>query len=266
MSNEENKKSIHPSPITNTQSLNETKKKTLKQKLIKIITVYVPMALLLVFAFGFFFFFPVKVPTGAMLNTVLIGDHLLISRRVNDLKRGDVVVFRYPKDPSISYIKRIIGLPGETILIRSPKVFINGQELPEKHLLVSSSFDDYAASLSVMETKQSPLQATYQVYYLEYETNEEELLENALMGQKFAVNEPFQIPQDQYFVMGDNRDNSQDSRYWGTVPKDYIIGRAGFVYYSFDISKDSSGNTSSGNFIVDLFTRTRWNRLGTSIK
>jgi len=266
MKNKEDNQTIEPLPITNTPAPNIAKKKTIKEKLIKIITVYVPMALLLVFAFGFFFFFPVKVPTGAMLNTVLIGDHLLISRRVNNLKRGDVVVFRYPKDPSISYIKRIIGLPGETILIRSPKVFINGQELPEKHLLVSSSFDDYAASLSIIETKQSPLQATYQVYYSEYDTNEEELLENVLMGQKFAVNEAFQIPQDQYFVMGDNRDNSQDSRYWGTVPKDYIIGRAGFVYYSFDISKDSSGNTSSGNFIIDLFARTRWSRIGTSIK
>ncbi|MCS6885728.1 MAG: signal peptidase I [Acidobacteriota bacterium] len=227
----------------------------------------------------------VKVPTGSMLNTILIGDHLLVNKFIfgmdglglsqilpqRPIRRGDIIVFKYPKDPNTNYVKRVIGLPGETIEIKGHKVFINGNELPENRFaaevhLGAQSLPDTNAPLDVTSVETTP-QATYNVYYssqtLSSEEDEEEPL---LSGQLYGVKEPFKIPQGHYFVMGDNRENSQDSRYWGSVPRENVVGRALFVYWSLDTSRDENGNNSSGNFIVDFITRTRWKRMGTLIR
>ncbi|MBI4850791.1 MAG: signal peptidase I [Acidobacteria bacterium] len=222
----------------------------------------------------------VKVPTGSMLNTILVGDHLLVNKFIfgqdglmldkftphRPIKRGDVIVFKYPNDPTTNYVKRVIGLPGETIEMKGNSIFINGKELAEQYVLADQPLGDPYAPLEVVNVKEAPLGASYKAYYSYEYDPAEAVMEKSLAGQKFAIEAPFQIPPDHYFAMGDNRDNSQDSRYWGTVPRQNIVGRAWVVYYSLDASKDGLGKTTSGYLLVDLFTRTRWNRIGTLIK
>jgi signal peptidase I len=173
-----------------------------------------------------------KIPTGSMENNLLIGDHLLVNKfsfgptisdiekivlPMRDPRRGDVVVFKYPDEPERDFIKRVIGLPGETLELRQKKIYINGQPLDEPYV---------------------------------------HFLEPAAEGQEttaFDLRErygPVQVPANQYFVMGDNRDNSQDSRYWGFLPRHYIKGKALMIYWSFD----------SGPW-TQFFTRTRWERI-----
>jgi signal peptidase I len=191
-----------------------------------------------------------KIPTGSMENNLLIGDHLLVNKFVfgpttgaverailpmRDLRRGDIAVFKYPDEPERDFIKRVIGLPGETVELRNKKVYINGQPLEEPY-----------------------------VHFLEPAHNAQEVT-------SFDVRErygPVQVPADQYFVMGDNRDNSQDSRYWGFLPRGYIKGRALMIYWSYDsgtptVEEPGLGASASRLFsvVTHFFTRTRWERL-----
>jgi signal peptidase I len=130
---------------------------------------------------------PVRVEGTAMLPTLRDGDRILMDESIGELKRGDIVMFLYPKDKSKSYIKRIIGLPGETVEIRVGQVYINGQILDEPY--IDESYN---------QAKQS-----------------------------FA---PRPVAENTYFVAGDNRDNSSDSRYWGTVPRELIKGKYYMTY------------------------------------
>jgi signal peptidase I len=192
-----------------------------------------------------------KIPTGSMENNLLIGDHLLVNKFVfaptlagperalmpmRQIRRGDIVVFKYPDEPERDFIKRVIGLPGETVELRNKKVYINGQPLEEPY-----------------------------VHFLEPAHNAQEVT-------SFDVRErygPVQVPEAQYFVMGDNRDNSQDSRYWGFLPRGYIKGQALMIYWSFDTGVQSQpegsglGAAVSRTFsvVTHFFTRTRWERL-----
>ncbi len=132
---------------------------------------------------------PVRVVGQAMAPNLNDGDKVFMSKRIDELKRGDIVVLLYPRDQSKSYIKRIIGLPGETIEINNGKVSINGKLLDEPYLDPKLAAHDTMV-LSVV------------------------------------------VPADQYFVLGDNRDNSSDSRYWGTVPRNLIYGKYWYRYWS----------------------------------
>ncbi len=178
-----------------------------------------------------------KIPTGSMENNLLIGDHLLVNKfvfgptagrlehallPVTDIRRRDVVVFKYPEDPERDFIKRVIGLPGETLELRNKKIFINGQPLDEPYV-----------HFLAPPTHVRPGDPDYTPY---------DVREN--YG-------PVTVPADHYFVMGDNRDNSQDSRYWGFLPRGYIKGKALMVYWSFDAE----------NGTVNPLTGTRWSRL-----
>jgi signal peptidase I len=194
-----------------------------------------------------------KIPTGSMENNLLIGDHLLVNKfifgpTVSSLertplpvrapRRGDVVVFKYPEEPGRDFIKRVIGLPGETLELRDKKVSINGQPLDEPY-----------------------------VHFLEPPGTSSEFREVT----SYDVRErygPVTIPPNQYFVMGDNRDNSQDSRYWGFLPRDYIKGKALVIYWSYDAGvegydEEDTGQTlrGLGSVFVHFFTRTRWDRM-----
>jgi len=157
-----------------------------------------------------------KIPSGSMLPTLLIGDHLLVNKFIYGIrvpftgqilipikspKQGDVVVFRFPKDRSIDYIKRVIGTPGDTIEIKDKKVFINGEPFNDPHAQFSSS--------AVLSTNASPRDN---------------------LG-------PIVVPEQRIFVMGDNRDNSYDSRFWGFVEQRDILGKAFILYWSWDIDK-----------------------------
>ena len=176
-----------------------------------------------------------KIPTGSMENNLLIGDHLLVNKFVfaptlsslenkllpiDPIHRGDILVFKYPEEPDRDFIKRVIGLPGETLELRNKKVYINGTALEEPYVRFL-----YPASDS--------------------RTGESDVT-------SFDVREnygPVTVPPDHYFMMGDNRDNSQDSRYWGFMPRDYVKGKALFVYFSF-------GEEQAG-----LFSNIRWSRM-----
>jgi signal peptidase I len=149
-----------------------------------------------------------KIPSGSMIPTLLVGDYILVNRlsyglripyykyilRWGEIKRGDIIVFVFPEDPSKDFIKRVIALPGETIEIRKKKIYINGREIEDKWGFFK---DDY-------------------------------------VGPPRDDFGPFQVPQGHVFVMGDNRDESNDSRFWGPVNIENIKGKAFIIYFSWD--------------------------------
>ena len=174
-----------------------------------------------------------KIPTGSMENNLLIGDHLLVNKLVSgpsltsfermilplrEPKRGDVMVFKYPDEPERDFIKRVIGLPGDTLELKNKTVYVNGQALDEPY--VHFLFPDAV-----------PGSADYT---------------DLDVRRKYG---PVTVPADHYFMMGDNRDNSQDSRYWGFMPRSYVKGKALFVYFSF-------GDAANG-----LLSSIRWARM-----
>lgn len=228
----------------------------------------------------------VKVPTGSMQNTIVVGDHLLVNKFIfapgpglpvlpqREIRRGDIIVFKYPGNPhntardqqednipfKVNYVKRVIGLPGETVELRGLQVYINGQPLPE-HVIVARNVNE-KAPLEIIEDTPRRGDEKWNVYYFE------DTVEAARAGQRasvspdfhFAVDgKPAKVPDNSYFVMGDDRDNSLDSRAWGFVPRDLIIGRAMFVYWSYD-------ETQTFSSPVDFFSNTRWRRTFTLVK
>jgi len=221
----------------------------------------------------------VKVPTGSMQNTITIGDHLLVNKFIfapgkplpflpqREIKRGDIIVFKYPGDPKnpegdmrpdnlpykTNYVKRVIGLPGDHVEVRGDRVFVNGQELPEHRITAIDHEDDPRTpelennqALKIENDPSRKEDETYSVYYSQRPLDS-------------GFNKT--VPEGYYFVMGDNRNNSADSRVWGFVPRDLVVGRAMFVYWSYDESKPTNGNP-----LIDFFRNTRWNRTGTMIK
>lgn len=168
-----------------------------------------------------------------MSNTVIPGDHLIVKKRAfGEIKRGDIIIFKYPKDPSIKYIFRVVGLPRETIEIRGRSVYINGEELAEQRVTVvpDQYFDE--DGLTELSTEGT---GPYRVFYFGESGRSPDLQENI-----FGINRSFQIPDNEYFVMGDNRDNSYDSRFWGTVPRGLVCGKPTMIYWS--VHRDSQGN------------------------
>ncbi len=230
----------------------------------------------------------VTVPTGSMQNTILVGDYLLVNKFIfnaggnplpflpqRDIKRGDIIVFKYPgnrlhpeadasRNPPIipyqvNYVKRVIGLPGETVEFKNNKVFINGKLLPEHRVIGNSSGPAFA-----LETKEFEDNSPDQKYTVYYDEDRIRYVENGgdlpIDNYEFGVaGKTVKIPEDNFFVMGDSRDNSEDSRVWGFVPRSVIVGRAMFVYWSCD------RGASNGN-VFGCLTHPRLNRIGTMIK
>jgi signal peptidase I len=222
----------------------------------------------------------VKVPTGSMQNTITIGDHLLVNKFIfapgktlpflpqREIRRGDIIVFKYPGnryEPSrderpdnkpivTNYVKRVIGLPGDHIRIEGRNVIVNGKPLPE-HQIEAVDNNDKAP----VRIENNPPRKSGELYDVYYDPNrfDDEYPIFKFEGDGHEV----VIPANKYFVMGDNRNNSEDSRYWGFVPRELVIGRAMFVYWSYDESAPSNGN-----FLLDFFTNTRWGRTGTMVK
>ena len=158
-----------------------------------------------------------NVPTGGMANTIIPDELIVASRFYSEIKRGDIMVFRSPNEPKVPYIKRVIGMPGETILIRGRKVFINDKELREKRILCELLQDD-KAPLKEFSTEGTGNYSTY------YDKNREP--DDVSHEMKYGVQAPFTIPAGEYFVLGDSRDNSLDSRFWGTVKADAMLFKA----------------------------------------
>lgn len=185
-----------------------------------------------------FLFEPFRIPSGSMMPTLLIGDFILVNKftygvrlpvihtkiiEAGSPKRGDIVVFRFPKDPTVDYIKRVVGLPGDRISYYNKQILVNG--------------------VPVKQTTLGPYVGGTQAG----DSSGEELLSEDLGDASHDIlvrrDEPsvregeFSVPQGQYFVMGDNRDNSNDSRFWGTVPEANFVGRAFFIWMSWDSGK-----------------------------
>ena len=166
------------------------------------------------------------IPTAGLANTIIPGEAIITTKFYGNIKRGDLIVFKLPSDPAVVYIKRVIGLPGEEILCKGTSVFINGQEIPEQKVFVEIPMEPTAA-LKIIREEAAPPNAKYKVYY--DITVEDDHFSH---GMKFGVGKPFQIPADSYFMMGDSRDNSLDSRYWGIVPKANLVSKALRIYSS----------------------------------
>jgi signal peptidase I len=189
----------------------------------------------------------IRVPTGAMANTIVPGDCLVVKRLSGEVTRGDIIIFQYPDDPSIQYVARVVGLPGETIQLRETSVYINDKPIPEKRVFVKYPYDFDSGDLDEVSNEGD---GPYRVFYFRREKNTVPVEQS---DAKFAVSEQFQIPSNQYFVMGDNRDDSLDSRHRGTVPRDLIWGKPTMIYWS------SHEDQSHQETI-------KWERLGKRVK
>ncbi len=213
--------------------------------------------ILLVFLLRSFLFEPFKIPSGSMLPTLLVGDFILvnkyewgirlpvINRKIIDIgtpQRGDVMVFRYPKDPSLDYIKRVVGLPGDTVTYRNKRLTINGVPQPvvpdgvftfTNSSLTSISADRYQEKLG-QHTHDILNQAGMPVLFVEEVDSQFPYRQNCSYDSDgFTCN----VPAGYYFMMGDNRDNSNDSRYWGFVPDRNVVGKAVLIWMNFDEPK-----------------------------
>jgi len=179
-----------------------------------------------IFAFQAF-----KIPTGSMEDNLKVGDHIIVNKFIygpgtslggllplREIRRGDIIVFRYPLQPDTDFVKRVIGLPGDSVEVHDKVVSINGRPMPEQYVIHVDQFG------------------------------------------------PYIVPEGQYFAMGDNRDRSSDSRYWGTVPRSMIKGRAFMVYWSFEGTPPSPDAPTSARIrelagvVVHFFTKSRWER------
>ena len=201
------------------------------------------------------------IPTGSMEDTLLIGDHLLVDKLAyspsgpvskhilpyRPVKRGDIIVFRYPVDIQQTFVKRCIGVPGDRIKLIDKKLILNGHEAKEPYVYnkteyIDSYRDNFPGEPNVSVDRRAS-----------------DMLLN------HVVNGEVVVPPNSFFAMGDNRDSSLDSRYWGFVPRENIIGKPLVIYWSYDAPTDQL-NTSAISFehIVDLaqnfFTKTRWRR------
>jgi signal peptidase I len=211
------------------------------------------------------------IPTASMENTLLIGDHLLVNKvaysnsisRIGSfllpqvkIQRGMVVTFKAPPDMEKEYVKRVIGMPGDRLRIREKQVYINGRPLAENYTIFRNL--DYAADF--------PPRNSYE-WYFQFPFNLRTIQANPDGSIDYVV------PPRHYFCMGDNRDNSFDSRFWGPVPFEYIVGKPWRIYWSYQ--SDSEEYLTPGLIykikdlaltVVHFFTRTRWSRTVMAIK
>jgi signal peptidase I len=199
----------------------------MRKKLLIIGVVVFFISFVALVAYRVFFVKMIRVPTGAMANTIVPGDCLVVKRLSGEVKRGDIIIFSYAKQPTIQYVSRVVGLPGETLEARGIFVYINGSPIPEKRVSVRFPYEFDTGVLDEISTEGS---GPYRVfYYASANVNRLPTLDQSLT---YGVREPFRIPDNQYFVMGDNRDNSLDSRYQGPVPRDLIWGKPTRIYWS----------------------------------
>jgi signal peptidase I len=217
--------------------------------------------ILVVFTLRSFLVEPFKIPSGSMMPTLLAGDYILVNKftyglrvpilnntfiEMNHPKRGDVFVFHYPPDPKIDYIKRVVGLPGDTIAYQDKQLIINGKKLDvkfEDDYKYNMSFQDVDGSMKANNV--TAHRSKEQLGDVEHDilihdmTNQ---YSSDSVGAKLQAGETITVPQGNYFAMGDNRDNSADGRVWGFVPENNLVGKAFFIWFNFD-QFDRIGNS-----------------------
>ncbi|MEK7833600.1 MAG: signal peptidase I, partial [Acidobacteriota bacterium] len=165
-------------------------------------------------------------------------------------------------DPKINYVKRLIGLPGDKVLVKGRRVLVNGKEIPEERAIVSSP-DPRKGDLTIQKVEPKPAGAWYRVYYVDGRSSDDDGPGVGDSMMDYAVKEPVTVPEGKYFVMGDSRDNSQDSRYWGFVPRENIFARALYVHLSFD---PAVGDPEKGATLLDKLMGIKIKRIGTAVK
>lgn len=214
-------------------------------------------AIILALIIRTFVFQPFKIPSGSMIPNLLVGDHLLVNKFVygtkipftdievfplEQIKRGDVIVFTYPnneRDPSkngLYYIKRVIGLPGDDVDLNGRNLVINGEQIPLEYI---GTYSDERNSQQFDEYREDLFGEEHTVIFRKGK-------ENTSKGSFIPVTK---VPEGYVFVMGDNRDNSQDSRFWGFVPKENIAGKAFIIHWSWDFTNP------------DITNKVRWDRI-----
>ncbi len=207
--------------------------------------------LLIVLVFRSFLFEPFKIPSGSMIPTLLVGDFIVVNKfaygirlpvlnrkiiAIGEPRRGDVVVFRYPVDPAVNFIKRAVGLPGDTIAYRDKQLFINGEKVAETD---AGRFGSDAVKCTVPAADAS-------LYREQLGDANHSILRHEHSGGR---NGQWVVPEGHYFMMGDNRDRSNDSREWGFVPEENILGRAVGIWLNFDFEKGCADFSRVGNGI-----------------
>jgi len=204
------------------------------------------------------------IPTSSMHNTLLTGDHLLVDRLCyapsdavsrhllpyTDVKRGDIIVFRLPTNLQEDYVKRVIGMPGDHIRLINKEVWLNGHLLREPYTIhITDFYDQYRDNFPVGDPGTQGFPG---------------MRERALqMLHDDIVNGELVVPEGNYFALGDNRDNSLDSRYWGLVPRANIIGKPFMILWSYDAPTEDLETYTLHHFIdlgEHFFTKTRWSR------
>ena len=208
--------------------------------------------ILVVFLLRSFLFEPFKIPSGSMMPTLLVGDLILVNKfhygirlpvvnkkivQNHDPERGDVMVFRFPKDPSTDYIKRVVGIPGDEVVFRNQQLFLNGQLVPTQPSPPPGFYDEEARRYSPEFTEKLGniehgilINPQSTPFFGGQDGNQFPFRENCRYS---ADGVACKVPAGHYFMMGDNRDNSLDSRYWGFVPDENIVGKAFYVWMNF---------------------------------
>ena len=191
---------------------------------------------------------PFVIPSSSMVPTLLVGDYLFVSRYdygfripftdiqflTSEAKRGDIAVFDYPEDRSKDYIKRIVGIPGDEIVYKNNVLFINGKKMPLESEGVYTYF---------MGDKSSDVSHEYKEQLFD--------VNHSVLRKNYSIRDgQWKVPEGHYFMMGDNRNNSRDSRFWGFVPHEYLVGKAVVVWWSWN---------SATNAV-------RWDRIGSLLR
>jgi len=206
--------------------------------------------LLIVLLLRSFLYEPFRIPSGSLKPTLLVGDFLLVNKfdygvrlpvlhtkiyKIGEPQRGDIMVFRWPPNPSIDFIKRVIGLPGDHIDYINKTLYINGKKIPQEFQQNTTDIDENGNTFNMIEAKENLLGIKHSIY---------KIVNKSSMDFHNII-----VPNNMYFMMGDNRDDSADSRFFGFVPEENIVGKAVVVWMSWD---------SMGN----LLHKIRWHRLG----
>jgi signal peptidase I len=206
-----------------------------------------------------------EIPSSSMENTLLIGDHVFVDRDTmgpktrwmplipyHQVKRGDIVVFLSPAEPGLYVVKRIVATPGDRLHLRDNMIYLNGQKQNEPYVIHNGSYNPYRDNFPDVPPGDA-----------NSVTPEWRLTMNS-----YIENGDLVVPPDSYFAMGDNRDVSYDSRYWGFIPRENVIGRPMFIYWSFDTPPGQYMKTSLADraaflarVVIHFFDLTRWNRM-----
>jgi len=214
------------------------------------------------------------IPTGSMESTILIGDHVFLNKllygpeipytnwrlpELRSIHRGDIVAFRYPRNPSVMYVKRVIAMGGDVVKVVDKKVYVNGRPLDEPYVQFESGNmlplrDNFPPALSEIATLPA---------YWGLDPNWAREMPN------YIQEDGLHVPPDHFFAMGDNRDNSEDSRFWGFVPLENVVGEPLFVYWSYDAPTPEWTADSlterlkfDASILKNFLAKTRWSRTG----